>query len=85
MEPGDIVDCNESNETSTSLSTKRYRMTPKESAMQYTVHCGFRDSVQSANGQTYGMFPMLIQSKYRIDEKRPMQSDGVTEKKPWSK
>ena len=60
-------------------------MTPKESSVQYTVHCEFRNSIKTANGQTFGMFPMLIQSKYRIDDKRPMEKDGVTEKKPWSK
>jgi hypothetical protein len=30
------------------------------------------------------MYPMLIQSKYRIDDKRPMDKDGK-DKKPWSK
>ena len=60
-------------------------MTPKESSVQYTIHCAFQNSIKTANGQTFGMFPMLIQSKYRIDDKRPMEKDGVTEKKPWSK
>ena len=60
-------------------------MTAKESAVQYTIHCNFRNAIKTANGQTFGMFPMLIQSKYRIDDKRPMEKDGITEKKPWSK
>ena len=30
------------------------------------------------------MYPQLTQSKFRIDEKRPMTKDGE-EKKPWSK
>ena len=52
--------------------------------MQYTIHCDYRNSVTKANGEKYGMYPMLIQRKYRIDEKRPMTKDGE-EKKPWSK
>ena len=64
-----------------------FRISPKEAAMQYTIHCDYRNSVTKANGEKYGMYPMLIQRKYRIDEKRPMNKDGeeVKEKKPWSK
>ena len=52
--------------------------------MQYTIHCDYRNSVTKANGEKYGMYPMLVQRKYRIDKKRPMAKDGE-EKKPWSK
>ena len=64
-----------------------FRISPKEAAMQYTIHCDYRNSVTKANGEKYGMYPMLIQRKYRIDEKRPMTKDGeeMKEKKPWSK
>ena len=82
---GEIIDFNKSTNPTKNLSKKRYRVTPKESPFQYTIHAQCRDSVKTANGQVYGMFPMLIQSKYRIDERRPMEKDGVTEKKPWSK
>ena len=67
-----------------SLTSKRYRLTPREKSVQHTVHCAFQESVKNGSGQTFGMFPIVIQSKYRIDEKRPMCPDGITEKKPWS-
>ena len=78
------MDCNPNSDPKTNLSTKRYRVTTKENAVQYTIHCDYRNSISTPTGHTFGMFPMLIQSKYRIDEKRPMEKDGITEKKPWS-
>jgi hypothetical protein len=83
-ESSNIVDCNQQSGHTGQLSKKIYRITPKESSVQYTIHCDFRNSIKKANGETFGMYPMLIQSKYRIDDKRPMQNDGK-EKKPWSK
>ena len=50
----------------------------------FSVHCGFRNTITKENGEVFGMYPMLIQSKYRIDDKRPMDKDGK-DKKPWSK
>ena len=56
--------------------------------MQHTIRCDYRNAVTkaTANGKEvkYGMYPTVIQSKYRIDEKRPLGKDGK-EKQPWSK
>ena len=84
VEPSDIVDCNQQSGHTGRLSTKRYRTSPKESSVQYTMHCNFRNSIKKENGEVFGMYPMLIQPKYRIDDKRPMDKDGK-EQKPWSK
>ena len=63
-------------------------MSPKGATMQYTIRCDYRHTVTKvlADGkqETYGMFPTLIQSKFRIDNKRSLGKDG-NEKKPWSK
>ena len=52
--------------------------------MQYTIRADYRTSVNKTNGEKYGIYPTLIQSKFRVDEKRPMGKDGK-EKAPWSK
>ena len=83
-EVGEIVDCSKSSGSTEPLCKKIYRISPKESAMQYTLGCDYRSYVTRHNGQKCGIYPMLVQSKYRIDEKRPMGPNGE-EKKPWSK
>ena len=60
------------------------RVSPKEAAMQYTMRCDYRSYVTRASGEKSGIYPMLVQGKYRIDEKRPMGPNGE-EKRPWSK
>ena len=52
--------------------------------MQYTMKCDYRSHVTRANGEKCGIYPMLIQAKYRVDDKRPMGPHGE-EKRPWSK
>ena len=56
--------------------------------MQHTIRCDYRNTVTKTNAEgkevVYGMFPTVIQSKFRIDQKRPMTKDGK-EKQPWSK
>ena len=56
--------------------------------MQYTIRCDYRNTVTKtkADGKVekFGMYPTIIQSKFRIDDKRPMGKDGK-EKQPWSK
>lgn len=56
--------------------------------MQFTIRCDYRNTVTKARAdgkeEKFGMFPTVIQSKFRIDEKRPMGKDGK-EKQPWSK
>ena len=52
--------------------------------MQYTIRADHRSTVTKTNGEKYGIYPTLIQSKFRVDEKRPMGKDGK-EKAPWSK
>ena len=49
-----------------------------------TIFYFFRSTVTKTNGEKYGIYPTLIQSKFRVDEKRPMGKDGK-EKAPWSK
>ena len=81
---GEIVDCNQDKGHTGELCKKIYRISPKGASMQYTIRCDYRNSVTKENGEASGIYPMLIQSKYRIDEKRQMTPDGK-EKKPWSK
>ena len=52
--------------------------------MQFTVKTEYRSHVIRANGEKSGIYPMLVFSKYRIDDKRPM-GPNQEEKKPWSK
>ena len=52
--------------------------------MQFTLRCDYRSHVTRGDGQKTGIYPMLIFSKYRIDDKRPM-NPNQEEKKPWSK
>ena len=56
--------------------------------MQHTIRCDYRNTVTKTNTDgkevKYGMFPTVVQSKFRIDQKRPMGKDGK-EKQPWSK
>ena len=65
-----------------------FRISPAGAAVQHTIRCDYRNAVTkaTANGKEvkYGMYPTVIQSKYRIDEKRPLAKDGK-EKQPWSK
>ena len=52
--------------------------------MQYTIKADHRSAVTKSNGEKYGIYPTLVQSKFRVDERRPMGKDGK-EKAPWSK
>ena len=56
--------------------------------MQYTIRCDYRNTVTKSRAdgkeEKHGVFPTVIQSKFRIDDKRPMAKDGK-EKQPWSK
>lgn len=52
--------------------------------MQFTLKCDYRSHVTKANGEKSGIFPMLVFSKYRIDDKRP-KGPNNEERKPWSK
>ena len=52
--------------------------------MQFTLKCDYRSHIPRANGGETGIYPMLIFSKYRIDDKRPSGPNGE-ERKPWSK
>lgn len=82
-EVGDIVDMNKDASSNIDLCKKIYRITPKGSAMQYTIRADHRSTVTKTNGEKYGIYPTLIQSKFRVDEKRPMGKDGK-EKAPWT-
>ena len=61
-----------------------YRISPPGVAMQFTLKCDYRSHIPRANGGQTGIYPMLIFSKYRIDDKRPTGPNGE-ERKPWSK
>ena len=52
--------------------------------MQFTLKTDYRSYVTRPNGEKSGVTPMLVFSKYRIDDNRPMGANNE-EKKPWSK
>ena len=83
-EVGEYIDCNENSRDVGELSKKIYRITPPGAATQFTLKCDYRSHVTRPNGKIEGVCPMLIFSKYRIDDKRPMGPNDE-ERKPWSK
>ena len=83
-EVGEYVDCNENLKNVGELSNRIYRITPLGSATQFTLKTDYRSYVTRPNGEKSGVCPMLVFSKYRIDDKRPMGPNNE-EKKPWSK
>ena len=83
-EEGEIIDCNENLKNVGELNRKIYRITPLASPMQFTLKTDYRSYVTRPNGEKSGVCPMLVFSKYRIDDNRPMGPNGTDEKKPWS-
>ena len=84
IEDEGIKDCNDTTREVGELSKKIYRITPPGAAMQFTLKCDYRSHVTKANGEKSGIFPMLVFSKYRIDDKRP-KGPNDEERRPWSK